>query len=52
MGSKAKMAGVRLEEIELMEAWSEENDEVRARFDFPLTRCRPSRRRRWWLSPR
>ena len=37
MGSKAKMAGVRLEEIELMEAWSEENDEVRARFDFPLT---------------
>jgi quercetin dioxygenase-like cupin family protein len=37
MGGKAKMAGVRLEEIELMEAWSEENDEVRARFDFPLT---------------
>jgi hypothetical protein len=37
MKSKAKMAGVRLEEIELMEAWSEENDEVRARFHFPLT---------------
>src|SRR5688572_13986951 len=34
---KTKMAGVRLEEIELMEAWSEENPEVRAKFDFPLT---------------
>ena len=31
------MAGVRLEEIELIEAWSEEDEEVRAKFDFPLT---------------
>lgn len=35
--TETKMAGVRLEEIELMEAWSEEDDEVRAKFDFPLT---------------
>jgi quercetin dioxygenase-like cupin family protein len=34
---KTKMAGVRLDDVELMEAWSEENPEVRARFDFPLT---------------
>ena len=37
MAGNTHMAGVRLEEIELMEAWSAENDDVRARFDFPLT---------------
>ncbi len=37
MEGKAKMAGVRLEEIELMEAWSDQDEEVRARFEFPLT---------------
>ena len=37
MGSKSRMVGVRLEEIELMDAWSEEDQEVRARFNFPLT---------------
>ena len=37
MEAKAKMAGVRLEEIELMEAWSKENDDVKAKFEFPLT---------------
>jgi quercetin dioxygenase-like cupin family protein len=31
------MAGVRLEDVELMEAWSEENEDVRAEFDFPIT---------------
>ena len=37
MTGKATMTGVRLEEIELMEAWSDDDEEVRARFDFPLT---------------
>ena len=37
MGARTKMAGVQIEEIELVEAWSEENEEVRAQFDFPLT---------------
>ena len=37
MASKTKMAAVRLEELELMEARSKENEDVRARFDFPLT---------------
>lgn len=35
--SKTKMTGIRLDDVELMEAWSEENPEVRAKFDFPLT---------------
>ena len=37
MGGMVGMAAVRLEELELMDAWSKENDDVRARFDFPLT---------------
>jgi quercetin dioxygenase-like cupin family protein len=34
---KTAMAAVRLEEIELMEAWAEDDEEIRAKFDFPLT---------------
>lgn len=37
MEGMANMAAVRLEELELMQAWSKENEDVRARFDFPLT---------------
>ncbi len=37
MAGNAHMAGVRLEEVELMDAWSAQNDDVRARFNFPLT---------------
>ncbi len=37
MEGRDGMAAVRLEELELMDAWSRDNDDVRARFDFPLT---------------
>ena len=37
MEGMTTMAAVRLEELELMQAWSKENEDVRARFDFPLT---------------
>lgn len=37
MKGETKMAAARLSELELIEAWSETDPTVRARFDFPLT---------------